>query len=164
MTISTSKNTWESLPNQFSANEIKESSNEIKESAKYIARSFSIHLETVVSESIRYPIESVRYPTIINIVPDRIDPYPIIEREVEHSVGGKRSGTFGLAGPRIMFISNSANFFGVNNSKVMGYGDACLRRRLLSLRRRVSYRYYFSREHQPQATSSWREHRLQHKN
>ena len=48
MTISTTKNTWESICDLFSSIEIKESSIEIKESSIEIKRSFSIHLETVV--------------------------------------------------------------------------------------------------------------------
>ena len=48
MTISTTKNTWESICDLFSSIEIKESSIEIKESANEITSSFSIHLETVV--------------------------------------------------------------------------------------------------------------------
>ena len=48
MSISTTKNTWESICDLFSSIEIKESSIEIKESATYVDDSFSIHLETVV--------------------------------------------------------------------------------------------------------------------
>ena len=48
MSISTTKNTWESICDLFSSIEIKESSIEIKESANEINSSFSIHLETVV--------------------------------------------------------------------------------------------------------------------
>jgi hypothetical protein len=48
MSISTTKNTWESICNLFSSIEIKELSIEIKESATYVDDSFSIHLETVV--------------------------------------------------------------------------------------------------------------------
>ena len=48
MTISMTKNTWESICDLFSSIEIKESSIEIKESSIEIKRSFSIHLETVV--------------------------------------------------------------------------------------------------------------------
>ena len=49
MSISTTKNTWESICDLFSSIEIKESSIEIKEWASYVDDSFSIHLETVVS-------------------------------------------------------------------------------------------------------------------
>ena len=48
MSISTTKNTWESICDLFSSIEIKESSIEIKESATYVDNSFSIRLETVV--------------------------------------------------------------------------------------------------------------------
>ena len=53
MTISTTKNTWESICDLFSSIEIKESSIEIKESSIEKKRSFSIHLETVVGGFIR---------------------------------------------------------------------------------------------------------------
>jgi hypothetical protein len=49
MTISTTKNTRESICDLFSSIEIKESAIEIKESANEITSSFSIHLETVVA-------------------------------------------------------------------------------------------------------------------
>mgnify|MGYP006205910957 CR=1 FL=1 len=61
MTISTTKNTWESICDLFSSIEIKESSVEIKESATYVDDSFSIHLETVVCTSSGYPFSYMTY-------------------------------------------------------------------------------------------------------
>jgi hypothetical protein len=76
MTISTTKNTWESIYDLFSSIEIKESSIEIKESSIEIKRSFSIHLETVVSK--------VPVPTMAVIPSRQNERYGFLSLQTQH--------------------------------------------------------------------------------